>query len=100
MPSASESTAIQTLLTSVTQALPTNGAQPMVSSSPTALPTTPASALQVVQNQLLPVINPNAYYPPTPPAPWYKKPTNIAAIAVGVVGLVAMVAIARRKKRK
>ncbi len=99
MPSAAESSAIQTLLTSVTQALPTNGAQPMVSSSPTALPTTPASALQVVQNQLLPVINPNAYYPPVP-APWYKKPTNIAAIAVGVVGLVAMVAIARRKKRK
>ncbi len=99
MPSAAESAAMTTLLSSVTQALPTNGAQPLTSTGPVSLPTTPASALQVVQSQILPVINPNAYYPPTP-APWYKKPTNIAAIGLGVVALVGLVFVARRKKRK
>ncbi len=99
MPSASEAAAMQTLLSSVTQALPTNGAQPLISMSPTPLPTTPASALQVVGNQLLPVINPNAYRQPAQPA-WYARPAVLGSIGLGVVGLGFLVYVARRKKRK
>jgi len=99
MPDAASAAAMQTLLTSVAQALPTNGAQPLVSSSPTALPTTPASALQVVSNQILPVINPNAYRFPLP-TPWYKRPSILGTIGLGIVGLGMFVVIARRKKRK
>lgn len=90
-----------TFLNTVVQALPTNGSTPLVSNGAVAIPTTPASALQVLAPQALAIMNPNQYQQGVPaPVPVYKRPTVVVPVVLGVLSLGALFYLMSGKKKR
>jgi len=94
---ATQSAAMQ-FLNTVTQALPTNGAGPLVTAGAVGVPMTPASMLQVLSPQPLAVMNANQYQVPVPPLrrPLYRNPFVLGPAALIGLGLIGFLIWKRR----